>query len=282
MTTSPSPPSVAGDGDASLALLGRYRVERMINESASGTTWLVHDITIKERLRFVVKMFAVGAASPGRATETFVSRLAPLRAKRIPGLPRLEDVRSTGGRHFMVTEWQEAEPLDQSITEHRANFPSDVARHLVYTLARAVTEMHALGFLHLDLKPANVLYDRQQGVLRLLDWGHALFAVGHDRPIAMINGGHIDAVPYMSNGLLCGEPPCEQDDVYALACIAYELLTGTHPYARRSAVEVASLGLVPARVADLNDAENDVLARALSPRRDPRLRRPGRSCRNSR
>jgi formylglycine-generating enzyme required for sulfatase activity len=101
------------------------------------------------------------------------------------------------------------------------------------------------------------------GSARVLDFGIAR-AIRADR--SRFDPGSIGALTqaYASREMLEGEPPDFRDDVYGLACVVYELLTGNHPFAGRSAVEACEQRMAVAPVRGLSAAQNAALVRGLA------------------
>jgi hypothetical protein len=122
---------------------------------------------------------------------------------------------------------------------------------------------HARGVVHADLKPGNVFLC-QDGETKVLDFGvaTALRGAGFDPAgLGALTPGY--ASPEMARG----EPRDPRDDVFALGCIVYLLLTGRHPYDRRPAEEAEQRRMVPAPIERLAPGASAALAAALSFRR---------------
>ncbi len=158
-----------------------------------------------------------------------------------------------------------SEPLDQYIAARQG--PIEVGREveIIGQLAHALARMHQSGLLHLDVRPSTIRIDAWGGAAEFANEGHAASVdAGGSRPDRI--PGFCD-LPYVSAEVLAREPAQESDDVYAFACVAYELLTGLHPYARRSALDALDGSFQPAVVQGLSDKQNAMLLRALEPRR---------------
>lgn len=160
------------------------------------------------------------------------------------------------------------ESLDQYIAARQG--PIDVKREaeIVGQLAHALAAVHQSGRLHLQVRPSTIRVDAWTRTAAFVDQtnSHAAGdALGRPDPIP----GFCD-LPYVSAEVLAREPADASDDVYAFACVAYELLTGLHPYARRSALDALDGRFQPALVEGLSERQNAALLRALEPRREAR------------
>jgi hypothetical protein len=122
------------------------------------------------------------------------------------------------------------------------------AWQLIRQLGAGLQHAHERGVVHGHLKPLNILVTRE-GELRILDFGCAP------------NPG---TLAYASCEVLEGRPAEASDDLYALACICYELLTGTHPFAHRSAIQARNFGVKAARPAGLSGRQWRTLQAGLS------------------
>ena len=125
---------------------------------------------------------------------------------------------------------------------------------------------HARGIVHADLKPGNVFLC-VVGDTKVLDFGVATALRG-----AGFDPAGLEALTpgYASPEMARGEPRDPRDDVFALGCIAYLVLTGRHPYDRRPAEEAEARQMIPAPIDGLRPDGWAALAAALSFRRDSR------------
>jgi serine/threonine-protein kinase len=137
------------------------------------------------------------------------------------------------GRFYLAMEYADGVPLDQLLA---ASGPLPVARALpiLIQLADAVGHAHAHGVVHRDLKPGNLILGEHRGqsdYLKVLDFGMAkiVTAQAGDRHRSRV--GTIMGTPsYMAPEYVSGQPIDGRADVYAIGCIAYEILTGKPPF----------------------------------------------------
>lgn len=178
--------------------------------------------------------------------------LRDLQHEHIAKLHRLFQAFNT---YFLVMEFCEGTDLARLLDEHGPR-PETQVRAILGQLAHALQYVHERGFVHRDLKPGNVMLTAG-GTIKLTDFGIAV-------PELLVNDARgerhrvIGTPEFMAPEQLAGGPIDRRADVYALACIAYELLTGRPLFATRDIVELAQLKLdMPARVGGMLDHVTD-------------------------
>jgi serine/threonine protein kinase len=128
--------------------------------------------------------------------------------------------------------------------------------------------------VHSDFKPGNAFLTKD-GTVKLLDFGIARASKTRKDTVGettVFDPGQLGALTpaYATVEMFEGLDPDPRDDIYALAAVAYELLTGKHPFNKLSAPKVLEKGLKPAPVAKLTGRQNKALFKALALRRDDR------------
>jgi serine/threonine protein kinase len=173
---------------------------------------------------------------------------------------------------FFTMEFLEGELLSGVI--ERLN-PRKISRSSAWTLIQAIgaglAHAHSRNVVHADLKPHNIMIT-SLGEVRILDFGAASSPARY-RPNADANqksNSRALTPAYASCELLESKPADARDDLYALACVSYELLAGEHPFQRRRSTEARDLGLVARRLEGLTRAQWNTLAQGLSWRREER------------
>jgi hypothetical protein len=166
---------------------------------------------------------------------------------------------------FFTMELLEGELLSDLIERMRpAAMQRLQAWQIIRQLGAGLEHAHERGIVHGDLKPRN-LFVTCKGELRILDFGAAQSIV---RP--RLKSGQPDFAPvsltpaYASCELLEGRAADPRDDLYALACICYELLTGAHPFARRPATLARDFGVKVTRPRGLTGRQWRTLQAGLS------------------
>ena len=161
----------------------------------------------------------------------------------------------------------------------------DKARQLLMQIAHALAAAHKCGVIHRDVKPANVLIDRDQSTAYLTDFGIAgILETGTEAVTKLTrDSDRLGNPAYMSPEQLRGEPLTEQTDIYSFGVLAYEMLTSHNPFGdadirdiaaahiRRAPIDLCEVNPeIPRKVGEIlrrclsKKPENRPAARALS------------------
>jgi eukaryotic-like serine/threonine-protein kinase len=248
--------TVAGD---------RYRVGRTLGEGAMAVVYLAHDEELRRPVAIKVLGAEVAADEELRARFLREARLASRLAH--PNVVRVYDASEAGGRLFIVMEYVPGSTLaDYSKLAHAE------AIGLVRQACAGVQHAHDAGLVHRDIKPANLLL-RDDGVLKIADFGIARAA---DTTQLTQQGTVLGTAAYLAPEQAAGETVGPAADIYSLAAVLYELLTGRPPYQPGSLAELGDLQRAGA-ITPPRDLEPSVpqgveaaLMRALA--REPRFR----------
>ncbi len=192
-----------------------------------------------------------------------------------PGIVNVFDFDHDGDVYFITMELLEGELLSDLIQRIRpGKLSRKAATDILRDLGNAVAHAHSRGVLHMDLKPGNVMITTL-GEVRVLDLGlahpHGTEPWISDRPPPF----HAATPTYASCEQLDGAGADIRDDVFSFACVAYELLSGEHPFGRSSAREAREQGHRPHRIRGLSRREWRTLRQGLAWTREDRPRSLG-------
>jgi serine/threonine protein kinase len=203
--------------------LGAWRIEAIAGSGGMGHVYRAR----RDDGRFEA-LAAIKIVASGLDSQRFLHERALLARLDHPGIARLLDGgECEDGRPYLVMEYIDGVPIDQwcdmqgASLRERVRCVLDAARAAAYAQARAV--------LHRDLKPSNVLVDRS-GQVKLLDFGVAKLLETSGQPDTQTSARYFTPA-YAAPEQLLGEPCTTATDVFALAVMLYELLSGRHPFA---------------------------------------------------
>lgn len=194
-----------------------------------------------------------------------------------PNIATVHDFDRDGSWTYLVMELLSGQPLNEVVHQARdTGLPRERALAIVRGIADGLAHAHRRGVVHCDLKPANVFLT-EEGVPKLLDFGIARMLPGADAAGDDFDPGKLGAYTpsYATEEMMSGGDPAAADDLYALGLIAYELLSGRHPYDRENARQARENGRVPTRIRGLSGYQWRTLARCLSFERARRPRDAG-------
>jgi serine/threonine protein kinase len=249
-------------------LAGRYRVLSRLGAGGMASVLLCHD----ERLDRRVAVKRLHADSPGEIEQRFVREAKLGASLNHPNLVSVYDTAVEDEGVLIVMEYVQGESLALALMRGPLE-PAHVAG-IAEQLGDALDHVHGQGVVHRDVKPGNVLL-RDDGVVKLADLG---IAVSIDQTRVTQSGVVLGSAAYMAPEQLEGREIGPAADVYALAAVCFEALTGEKARPGRTPVEIAhSVATTPppdvrSHVPDLPAAAADALTRgmALDPAERPR------------
>jgi serine/threonine protein kinase len=190
-----------------------------------------------------------------------------------PNIVNVYDFDRDGDTIYMTMECLEGETLDEVIKRVPPHgIPFDKALPYIDGMVQALAYAHKRGIVHSDFKPGNV-FCTTDSVVKVLDFGIARALHYKDgRDTAVFDPGVLGALTpaYASCEMFENQEPDPRDDIYALACITYELLTGRHPFNRTPAVEARDKDMKPVRIRTLKRRQWAALAGGLALNREDR------------
>jgi serine/threonine protein kinase len=246
-------------------MLGDYRIEGIVGVGRMGVVYLAIDRITGRAVALKVLREDVGADPEYRARFRREGEL--LAQLDHPHVIPIHGMGEIDGELFIASRLVSSTLRDLILTH--APVPLDVAMKVLASVASALDAAHAAGVVHRDVKPANVLIDPGPEVF-LGDFG---LARDQDGSQLTAPGQVLGTIDYMAPELLDGERVGPATDIYGLACLACETLTGTVPYVRETDAATMYAHIVEpppsvsARRSELPRALDTVLAAGMA--KDP-------------
>jgi serine/threonine protein kinase len=257
-------------------LRGRYVIKSVLGRGGSGVVFEAADLyrldlpDAGQRVALKVLYTQVSGQS-GLLTE-LQREFQLLQSLSHPNIVRVHDYDRDGDLAFFTMEYLRGLSL-AGILSARNQTPLDRAHALaiIRDVGAALVHAHSRAVVHGDLNPGNI-FITADGEVRVLDFGGADQAPS---PGPTVSNSQSEQAPiatprYASYQVLEGQRPDSRDDLYAFACIAYELLAGKHPFGEKTALEARGQRLKPSRPPGLTGKEWQALRLGLAFDREQR------------
>jgi hypothetical protein len=207
------------------ALEGRYRVELQLGEGGMATVYLADDV--RHERQVAVKVLKPELAS-SMGPERFLAEIRTTAKLQHPHVLPLFDSGEAGSFLFYVMPLVEGESLRERLNEKK-QLGLEESLRIAIQVAQALDYAHRQGVLHRDVKPENILLQDDQAVVA--DFGVALAVSAAGGPRLTETGMSVGTPQYMSPEQATGYHPLgAESDVYSLACVLYEMLSGDTPH----------------------------------------------------
>ena len=241
-------PGVMAGGSGELVAgtrVGEYDIEAKIGEGAMGTVYRAVHPAIGKRV--AIKVMTPKLFDEPESVKRFVAEARAVAAIRHPGIVDIFGFgRLPDGRTYLVMEWLDGSTLGDRL--QKGPLPFEEACDFLRQIARALEAAHGKGIVHRDLKPDNVFIhhiEDEKPQCKLLDFGLAKVTNKEDGLVAKTRTGQLLGTPlYMSPEQCKSKGVDHRTDIYALGCIAYEILCGRVPFDCDNVAELISAHLV--------------------------------------
>ena len=266
---------IKGVGDT---LNGRFVLEECIGFGGMGTVYKALDLRkleASDRNPYIaIKVLNVQFRGHPKSLIALQREAKKAQALAHPNIVRVYDFDRDGPMVYLTMEYLTGGPLSRMLRAPGfGGLPYLEAMQIIAGISKALSYAHERGFVHCDLKPANVFLTDDDEV-KVIDFGIARVFHKPEEVVeaTVFDPGSLGAMTpaYASPEMLEHREPDPRDDVYALACIAYELLTGHHPFDRVPATQARNSGLKPQRPQNLGNGPWKALRHALAFEREAR------------
>lgn len=212
--------------------IGKYRILERLGSGGMATVYLAEHKFMKRRA--AVKVLPKSRAAEPSSLERFYREAKAVAALDHPNIVRAYDIDQDGDVHFLVMEYVDGSSLQDIV---RVSGPLDYRRAAGYIrqAADGLAHAHAVGLVHRDIKPGNLLVDRK-GVVRVTDMGLARFFNDLEDLITQkYDENVLGTADYLAPEQAIDSHGVDiRADIYSLGCTFYFLLTGKPPFAEGS------------------------------------------------
>jgi len=211
---------------------GRYQIIEELGHGGMGRVYKVQDTDIKEKV--ALKLVRPEITLDKETIERFSNELKLARRISHRNVCRMFDLGRAEGTTFITMEFVPGEDLKSFL--HRAKQLSiGTAISIAKQVCEGLEEAHRLGVVHRDLKPGNIMIDKD-GDAKIMDFGIARSLSGR----GITGAGVLIGTPeYMSPEQVEGKDTDQRSDLYSLGVILYEMVTGRLPFAGDTPLSVA-------------------------------------------
>jgi len=259
------------DVRAGSVLANRYHLEELVGSGGMGVVFRATDSQMPG-VRVAIKLLNGEMRKEPELLNMLRESVRKARALPHPNIAGVYSVESDGQNNFVIMELLVGQTLESMLNnEFARGLPLRLARVLIGDLCGALAYVHDHNVIHCDIKPSNI-FVTPSGRAKLFDFDIARSVRGQ---VGYFDANRIGAHTrsYASIEIAeCGKPD-PRDDIYALACVAYEMLSGRHPFGGASAREAREQHLRAEPLPSLSHRENQVLLQALKFEREDRLPR---------
>ncbi|HKV41891.1 MAG TPA: tetratricopeptide repeat protein [Blastocatellia bacterium] len=231
------PPPPAADPMIGKLLAGRYQIQEKIGQGGMGAVYrALHTKMNRVSAVKLLPLQAADADAPARFNREaqMASRIDNAHAVIIYDFGETED-----GALYLAMEYIDGQTLSTLLARER-KLSADRTSHIIRQIAEALSAAHRLGIVHRDLKPDNIMVCRKGeeiDYVKVLDFGIAKTV--DDSAENLTRTGLVLGTPvYMSPEQLSGEKLDARSDLYSLALIAYQMLSGVLPFEGDSAQSI--------------------------------------------
>ena len=258
-------------------LVAHYKIISLLGEGGMGRVYLAEDTKLHRRvcLKFLSARLTLNAEWLRR----FEWEARAASALNHPNILTIHEIGEADGHRFIATEFIDGQTLRERL---RNGLDTQPAIDIAAQVASALVAAHRVNIVHRDIKPENIMIRNDDGLVKVLDFG--LAKVSGEETVAVTNpiesdGNNIEktspgvlmgTLAYMSPEQARGEPVDARTDIWSLAVILYEMVSGHVPFAGASANEILSAivskeaAIIKGNDSDVPEALTRIIAKALS------------------
>jgi formylglycine-generating enzyme len=256
-------------------LAGRYRLTGLIGQGGMSRVYEALDQQPAPPRAapsvIAVKVLTQSFMEPAGRFAALSAQVHRLQRLAHPNIVRLFGCERDGSIAFITMEYLPGESTYAMLRRRAVGSPVPLEAHqarlIVATVADALEYAHGQGVVHGDLKPGNVMVTREFEI-KVIDFGMTRWLARPGDADPEAPSPRAATAQYASPQLMAGEEPHPSDDVFGLACVAYELLTGVHPFDGEAGT--GTFRLSPPQRPGLAPPEYAALVHALQVERDQR------------
>jgi TolB-like protein/Tfp pilus assembly protein PilF/predicted Ser/Thr protein kinase len=215
-----------------MTFAGRYEITEELGKGGMGTVYKALDKELSEEV--ALKLIRPEIAVDKKIIERFKTELKLARKIGHRNVGRMYELMEAEGKPFITMEFVDGEDL-KSHVRGEERLSTDEAVSIAKQVCEGLSEAHRLGVVHRDLKPQNIMIDKE-GNTKIMDFG---IARSVEAPGVTATGIIVGTPDYISPEQAEGEETDQRSDIYSLGVILFEMVTGGLPFRGDTALSVA-------------------------------------------
>ncbi|HLH30663.1 MAG TPA: protein kinase, partial [Terriglobia bacterium] len=215
--------------DSGRTIAKRYHIEALLGVGAFGRVYRARDEMLGRPVALKTMIFGHGIEDEKEAVTHFLEEARTIAKLDHPNIVPVHDAGIEEGTPWMAMRLVDGESLDAAIKKHGQLDPRRAIDILIQA-AKALDHAHRKGIVHRDIKPSNILLEKRDDGsdhLWLADFGIARILSGRT---AVSEAGLVGTPAYMSPEQITGKKVDARADIFALGCVACELITGKRAF----------------------------------------------------
>jgi serine/threonine protein kinase/Tfp pilus assembly protein PilF len=261
--------------------IGHHKIISRVGAGGMGEVYLAKDTRLDRKV--ALKMLPPGLAADRNRMQRFVQEAKAASALNHPNILTIYEIGEAEGQPFIVTEFIEGMTLRERL---RSPLEIEEALDIAIQISSALAAAHKVHIIHRDIKPENIMVRKDDGLVKVLDFGLAKM-IQRRQPVdsavdtvLIANTGPgvvIGTVAYMSPEQARGETVDGRTDIWSLGVVLYEMFAGCSPFVAGTSNEIISAILSKAAAPPLSryshvvpERLEEIVEKALSKNRDER------------
>lgn len=263
-------------------MVGHYRIVSLLGEGGMGRVYLAEDTRLHRKVS--LKFLSINFTRDHERLQRFEQEARAASALNHPNILTIYEIGDAQGHRFIATEFIDGQTLRERL---RSQIDIDDALDIAIQVTSALVAAHRVHIVHRDIKPENIMIRRDDGLVKVLDFGLAKMTQRPEMPLGsqidtalIANTGPgvvIGTAAYMSPEQARGEKVEERTDIWSLGVVLYEIIAGCNPFVAGTSNEIISSILSKDAVPPLTryshavpERLEEIVEKALSKRSDER------------
>lgn len=242
----------------------RFKLEFQLGEGGMGVVFAARDLVSEdvshEESLVAIKFLSEDVKDHPQAFQLLQQECKKSQQLAHPNIVTVYDFDRDKDIVYLTMQLLPGQSLKSYLNGHEFEIrPLTEVLPILSDIVAGLSYAHQQGIVHSDLKPENIFLTEQGA--KIIDFGIARAIHKSDTSTEQV---HALTPAYASLEMFQGEEPHARDDIFALACISYQLLAGKHPFSGKSTEQAFQQKLEPKRIDGLNDQQWQGLLRGLS------------------